>query len=183
MTQTVPDISPLMPMHQDPLLVIFIIVIVSAVVMIIIIIIIVVVPIIIIVIILIIIIIIIIIIILLLLLLLLLSLLLLLLSLLFSKQYSIPMRHKLCRSFHPWCPGVKNRCLLPLWGESPVTGEFYMVVFTTLSALDVLSPIRHGIGQGHLLVPMLLVCHNINQWCLESSQGTVMVYSPSTCRH
>ena len=23
------------------------------------------------------------------------------------------MRHKLCRSFHPWCPGVKNRCLLP----------------------------------------------------------------------
>ena len=22
------------------------------------------------------------------------------------------MRHKLCRSFHPWCPGVKNRCLL-----------------------------------------------------------------------
>ena len=21
------------------------------------------------------------------------------------------MRHKLCRSFHPWCPGVKNRCL------------------------------------------------------------------------
>ena len=23
------------------------------------------------------------------------------------------MRHKLCRSFHPWCPGVKNRCLSP----------------------------------------------------------------------
>ena len=22
------------------------------------------------------------------------------------------MRHKLCRSFHPWCPGIKNRCLL-----------------------------------------------------------------------
>ena len=22
------------------------------------------------------------------------------------------MRHNLCRSFHPWCPGVKNRCLL-----------------------------------------------------------------------
>ena len=21
------------------------------------------------------------------------------------------MRHKLCRSFHPWCPGVKTRCL------------------------------------------------------------------------
>ena len=21
------------------------------------------------------------------------------------------MRHKLCRSFYPWCPGVKNRCL------------------------------------------------------------------------
>ena len=21
------------------------------------------------------------------------------------------MRHKLCRSFPPWCPGVKNRCL------------------------------------------------------------------------
>ena len=21
------------------------------------------------------------------------------------------MRHNLCRSFHPWCPGVKNRCL------------------------------------------------------------------------
>ena len=24
------------------------------------------------------------------------------------------MRHKLCRSFHPWCPGVKNRCLFYL---------------------------------------------------------------------
>ena len=24
------------------------------------------------------------------------------------------MRHKLCRSFHPWCPGVKNRCLCPI---------------------------------------------------------------------
>ena len=22
------------------------------------------------------------------------------------------MQHNLCRSFHPWCPGVKNRCLL-----------------------------------------------------------------------
>ena len=26
------------------------------------------------------------------------------------------MRHKLCRSFHPWCPGVKNRCLLDTFG-------------------------------------------------------------------
>ena len=27
------------------------------------------------------------------------------------------MRHKLCRSFHPWCPGVKNRCLFQnMWG-------------------------------------------------------------------
>ena len=106
------------------IIIIFIIVIVSVVVMIIIIIIIVVVPIIIIVIILIIIIIIIILLLLLLLLLLslllflllllllllLLVLLLLLLSL-FGKKYSIPMRHNLCRSFHPWCPGVKNRCL------------------------------------------------------------------------
>ena len=25
------------------------------------------------------------------------------------------MRHKLCRSFHPWCPGVKNRCLSELY--------------------------------------------------------------------
>ena len=98
------------------IIIIFIIVIVSVVVMIIIIIIIVVVPIIIIVIILIIIIIIIIVLLLslsLLSLLLLLELLLLLLLLLslFGKYYSIPMRHNLCRSFHPWCPGVKNRCL------------------------------------------------------------------------
>ena len=27
------------------------------------------------------------------------------------------MRHKLCRSFHPWCPGVKTRCLLSHWGR------------------------------------------------------------------
>ena len=33
------------------------------------------------------------------------------------------MWHKLCRSFHPWCPGVKNRCLFPL-GRAPVTGGF-----------------------------------------------------------
>ena len=95
------------------IIIIFIIVIVSVVVMIIIIIIIVVVPIIIIVIILIIIIIIIIIV---LLLLLWLSLLLLLLPL-FGKWYSIPMRHNLCRSFHPWCPGVKNRCLSDVCGD------------------------------------------------------------------
>ena len=38
-----------------------------------------------------------------------------LLLLSFSKYYSIPMRHKLCRSFHPWCPGVKTRCLSVLW--------------------------------------------------------------------
>ena len=25
------------------------------------------------------------------------------------------MRHKLCRSFPPWCPGVKNRCLFAMW--------------------------------------------------------------------
>ena len=80
---------------------IFIIVIVSVVVTIIIIIIIVVVPIIIIVIILIIIMIIIIIVLLLL----------LLLSLLLLSLSSLSMRHNLCRSFHPWCPGVKNRCL------------------------------------------------------------------------
>ena len=30
------------------------------------------------------------------------------------------MRHNLCRSFHPWCPGVKNRCLYSTEG-SPVT--------------------------------------------------------------
>ena len=34
------------------------------------------------------------------------------------------MRHKLCRSFHPWCPGVKNRCCWPLWGES--TGDMWL---------------------------------------------------------
>ena len=27
------------------------------------------------------------------------------------------MRHKLCRSFHPWCPGVKNRCLWLIVGQ------------------------------------------------------------------
>ena len=26
------------------------------------------------------------------------------------------MRHKLCRSFHPWCPGVKTRCLFCFCG-------------------------------------------------------------------
>ena len=25
------------------------------------------------------------------------------------------MRHKLCRSFHRWCPGVKTRCLFWVW--------------------------------------------------------------------
>ena len=25
------------------------------------------------------------------------------------------MRHKLCRSFHPWCPGVKTHCLWEMW--------------------------------------------------------------------
>ena len=25
------------------------------------------------------------------------------------------MRHNLCKSFHPWCPGVKNRCLLSVF--------------------------------------------------------------------
>ena len=34
------------------------------------------------------------------------------------------MRHKLCRSFHPWCPGVKNRCLWLL-----VVGVTFPLVF------------------------------------------------------
>ena len=29
------------------------------------------------------------------------------------------MRHKLCRSFHPWCPGVKTRCLSIVVWEFP----------------------------------------------------------------
>ena len=28
------------------------------------------------------------------------------------------MRHKLCRSFHPWCPGVKTRCLSNIFDQS-----------------------------------------------------------------
>ena len=37
------------------------------------------------------------------------------------------MRHKLCRSFHPWCPGVKNRCLFLIirepgyWYQQPLS--------------------------------------------------------------
>ena len=33
------------------------------------------------------------------------------------------MRHKLCRSFHPWCPGVKNRCVCPIYGESHLASQ------------------------------------------------------------
>ena len=37
------------------------------------------------------------------------------------------MRHKLCRSFHPWCPGVKTRCLSlmrpPFTSQSEEDGE------------------------------------------------------------
>ena len=67
---------------------------------------------------------------LLLLLLLLLSLLLLLLSLLvISKYHSIPMRHKLCRSFHPWCPGVNTRCLAILSSkQTAIESGFGLVV-------------------------------------------------------
>ena len=61
-----------------------------------------------------------------------------LLSSLFSKYYSIPMRHKLCRSFHPWCPGVKNRCLfapaLPelLWLPTVWRCPYIEIAFSTL---------------------------------------------------
>ena len=32
------------------------------------------------------------------------------------------MRHKLCRSFPPWCPGVKTRCLSFMWLTLHATG-------------------------------------------------------------
>ena len=48
----------------------------------------------------------------------------------FNKWYSIPMRHKLCRSFHPWCPGVKTRCLLTCAPRRSIVLQFFWHVDT-----------------------------------------------------
>ena len=155
------------------IIIIFIIVIVNVVVMIIIIIIIVVGPIIIIVIILIIIIIIIIVLLLILLLLLLTLLLLLLLSSLllllllllslslFGKWYSIPMQHNLCRSFHPWCPGVKNRCLLDYvlkWGSEKYPVNAFKRIFSDTWIMIKMSAINVSL----FILSPLLIWFNFN---------------------
>ena len=54
------------------------------------------------------------------------------------------MRHKLCRSFHPWCPGVKNRCLLALCGG------------IRRSAVD--SSHTNGEWPGALMYSLIFVC-------------------------
>ena len=37
------------------------------------------------------------------------------------------MRHKLCRSFHPWCPGVKTRCLCLYDGSSYIDSVVMLI--------------------------------------------------------
>ena len=62
----------------------------------------------------------------------------------FSKLYSIPMRQKLCRSFHPWCPGVKSRCLFWIcWAfQKPVSVDRLLFVTLPLKQKHVLGYLR-----------------------------------------
>ena len=48
------------------------------------------------------------------------------------------MRHNLCRSFHPWCPGVKNRCLFFMeWKKKRFRGWIYhFSISLTLAVLQ-----------------------------------------------
>ena len=43
------------------------------------------------------------------------------------------MQHKLCRSFHPWGPGVKTRCLLP--SSDAIYGVFIIGLCNNVSAV------------------------------------------------
>ena len=45
------------------------------------------------------------------------------------------MRHKLCRSFHPWCPGVKTRCLSANERRPNMAARGGMVFWTLNQAL------------------------------------------------
>ena len=68
------------------------------------------------------------------------------------------MRHKLCRSFHPWCPGVKTRCLYVLWQSSrpasflPAGLTLWPSWLATLSGLSVQVRIPVGLSVlGHYI--------------------------------
>ena len=94
-----------------------------------------------------------------------------LLSSLFSKWYSIPMRHKLCRSFHPWCPGVKNRCLYNMWGcvysvYPPTPCDDWENIYTLSyyhHQIGCMNYIIHCLGLGHETM-VCAVCLSIFLW-------------------
>ena len=47
------------------------------------------------------------------------------------------MRHKLCRSFHPWCPGVKNRCLFLIIERTMTPRHLYWLTCSISFLLNV----------------------------------------------
>ena len=68
------------------------------------------------------------------------------------------MRHKLCRSFPPWCPGVKNRCLCEeCWVGNGHRGRRRVVSSHSI----------RRIPEMQLLVPAPIIC----LWC-----GTPHIY-------
>ena len=58
------------------------------------------------------------------------------------------MRHNLCRSFHPWCPGVKNRCLLYSCALVARTAALTRYRYATQPTRDIIRylMIRHHTG-------------------------------------
>ena len=87
------------------------------------------------------------------------------------------MRHNLCRSFHPWCPGVKNRCL---W-------NYVIYVFCIASSVC-------GEPTAHWRIPLqtinsaelccLLFALLVERWCLIKGFRTAgPVYSVFICSH
>ena len=57
------------------------------------------------------------------------------------------MWHKPCRTFHPWCPCIKTRCLFPFWTHQPTLSternDSYLIFahfFTSMIYVVTLNP-------------------------------------------
>ena len=70
------------------------------------------------------------------------------------------MRHKLCRSFHPWCPGVKNRCLLFKWCHQllNILLWYWMRLTPTVSSLSKGRAGWETVGNTHRKANLVSVC-------------------------
>ena len=90
------------------------------------------------------------------------------------------MWHKPCRTFHPWCPCIKTRCLLSNW-ITPDSYKLWVFIVPNFSTITDMLDIRYSKYQNCADVPGWWIAHvwlNTTwhapwQWCNLSQFNTL----------